>query len=413
MTAEMAGIEKQVLRIAKRKLGNVEPGGTLVGPRLGTGGGYSGIFLWDTAFTVLWAKYHTSDLPVENSLDNLYLLQEDDGFICREYTADGLPAWPKEHPISFAPPLLAWAELDLYAQLGRKERLARVFPNLKKHHEYCLDCFGRRDGLFIGDPWGSGMDNLPRWPRDFQGSDDCLSIREEKVHPSVLKWFRESVRGSRAACWNEQARYIDMSAQMAFNASCLKRMALLLDAPIDAEMYSRQHEAIGSAINERCWDARHQFYFDLGYGARIPRFHIGAYWTLMAGVVPQNRLDGFLGHLRNPNRFGRPVPVPSLAADEPDYRKDGGYWLGSSWPPTTYMVLRGLRAVGDEDTAIALAGKYFDATRTVFKNTGTFWENLSPETPAPGSQSVPDFCGWAGLGPVAVAREFVSTGNRS
>lgn len=413
MTEKTTDIERQALRISLSKLGNVEPGGTLIGPRLGTGGGFTGIFLWDTAFTVLWAKYHTDKLPVENSLDNLYLLQDDDGFICREYTADGVRVWPPKHPISFAPPVLAWAELDLYAQIGDKERIARVYPNLKKHHQYCLDCFGKKDGLFIGDPWGSGMDNLPRWPRDFRGGDECLTLRDEEIHPSVLSWFREAVRGSLGASWNEQARYIDMSAQMAFNADCLKRIASLLDAPADAEIYSRQHDAIGNAINERCWDTNHQFYFDLGYGARIPRFHIGAYWTLIAGVVPQDRLDGFIAHLRDPNRFARPVPVPSLAADDPEYRGDGGYWLGSSWSPTTYMVLRGLRAVGDEDTALAIAGKHMDAVRAVYNNTGTFWENLAPESPVPGNPAGPDFCGWAGLGPVAIAREFMNAGNMS
>jgi glycogen debranching enzyme len=413
MTTEITDIEKRTLQIALRKLGYVEPGGKLVGPRFGTGGGYSGIFLWDTAFTVLWAKYHTDKLPVENSLDNLYLLQDDDGFICREFTADGIPVWPKDHPISFAPPLLTWAELDLYEQLGNKERIARVYPNLKKHHQYCLECFGRKDGLFIGDPWGSGMDNLPRWPRDFDGRGACLTIRNDEVHPSVLRWFSDTVQGSLGASWNQQGRYVDMSAQMAFNANCLSQIAVLLDAPGDAQMFTRQHNAIGDAINERCWDADCQFYFDLGYDARIPRFHVGAYWTLIAGVVPQDRLDGFLSHLRNPDRFARPVPVPSLAADDPDYVGAGGYWRGSSWPPTTYMVLRGLRAVGDEDTALAIAEKYIDATRAVFDNTGTFWENLAPESPAPGNQAGPDFCGWAGLGPVAIVREFMNAENMS
>ena len=409
MKTEFTELEKHTLRIAMNKLGQVDPGGKLLGPRLGTGGGFSGIFLWDTAFTVLWAKYHTDQLPVENSLDNLYRLQDDDGFICRQFTADGIPVWPKQHPISFAPPLLAWAELDLYAQLGNKERMARVYPNLKKHHQYCLECFGREDGLFIGDPWGSGMDNLPRWPRDFQGRDECLVLREEDVHDSSREWFKRRVRGSLGGAWNQQARYIDLSAQMAFNADCLRRMALLLDAPADAAAYARQHDAIGGAINERCWDSDRQFYFDLGYGARIPRFHVGAYWTLIAGIVPQDRLDGFLAHLSNPNRFARPVPVPVLSADDPEYRGDGGYWLGSSWPPTTYMVLRGLRAVDAEDLARGIAGTYVEAIRTVFNQTGTFWENLAPESPAPGSSAGPDFCGWAGLGPVAVVREFLNS----
>lgn len=43
----------------------------------------------------------------------------------------------------------------------------------------------------------------------------------------------------------------------------------------------------------------------------------------------------------------------------------------------------------------------------VFNDTGTVWENYSPEEAAPGSPAKPDFCGWGGLGPVAVLFEFI------
>jgi hypothetical protein len=39
---------------------------------------------------------------------------------------------------------------------------------------------------------------------------------------------------------------------------------------------------------------------------------IGAYWTLLAGVVPQERLTKFVGHLDNPAEFKTPHRVPAL-----------------------------------------------------------------------------------------------------
>ena len=51
--------------------------------RLGTGGQFDNFFLWDTAFTVIWARYLTEELPVTSSLDNLYRVQAEDGFICQ------------------------------------------------------------------------------------------------------------------------------------------------------------------------------------------------------------------------------------------------------------------------------------------------------------------------------------------
>ena len=78
-------------------------------PRLATGGGFSGLFVWDTCFCVMWAKYDMT-LPVTTSLDNFYNLQTEDGAICREFSYDGKPAWNGCHPISWNPPLLSWAE---------------------------------------------------------------------------------------------------------------------------------------------------------------------------------------------------------------------------------------------------------------------------------------------------------------
>ena len=41
------------------------------------------IFLWDTCFIAAYAKYHPVALPIANALDNFYVRQDADGFICR------------------------------------------------------------------------------------------------------------------------------------------------------------------------------------------------------------------------------------------------------------------------------------------------------------------------------------------
>ncbi len=96
------------------------------------------IFLWDTCFIAVYAKYDQANLPITNALDNFYALQDPDGYICREYTAAGQPFWPKEHPVSINPPLLGFAELELYSQSGDKDRLGSVYPALKAFHGYIL-----------------------------------------------------------------------------------------------------------------------------------------------------------------------------------------------------------------------------------------------------------------------------------
>ena len=77
------------LRIADRKLDREGPFGPVLRPRLGTGGNFSDLFLWDTVFCIFWAKYHPERYPLENSLDNFYRLADVDGFISRQYLPTG------------------------------------------------------------------------------------------------------------------------------------------------------------------------------------------------------------------------------------------------------------------------------------------------------------------------------------
>ncbi len=405
---DFARLEQAALRIAREKLSDAACGDVIRAPRLGTGGHYDGIFLWDTAFTCMWAKYHLAELPVFTSLDNLYRLQNEDGFIFKEYSPEGQPEFPRYHPASFAPPILSWAEWDLYEFTGDQSRLARVYPHLRDFHRYCRAAFRMADGLYLGNHLGCGMDNLPRWPRDFAGEGEFIQLDPEHVHtPASRQWYCDRIRGSLAEKWNQQGRFIDMSAQMALDARLLARMAELLGHEEDRREFQNEHAELGRTINQRCWSDKHAFYFDLGFGQQVERFHIGAYWCLLAGIVPEENVETFCRHLVDPAKFGRPVPVPSLAADDPDYAPDGGYWRGSSWAPTTYMVLKGLQQVNRMDLAEKLALSYVQAVYDLLLETDTFWENIAPERAAPGNWSAPDFCGWSGLGAVSIPREFL------
>jgi glycogen debranching enzyme len=134
---------------------------------------------------------------------------------------------------------------------------------------------------------------------------------------------------------------------------------------------------------------------------------IGAFWALLAGVVPQERISSFVKHLEDPEKFGRPHRVPSLSADHPEYDPGGGYWLGGVWPPTNYMVLRGLDRAGYNDLAHEISREDLDHVVGVFEQTGTLWENYAPERTAPGNRAKDDFVGWSGLAPVAGLFEYV------
>ncbi len=374
------------------------------------------IFLWDTCFMVCFAKYHLDELPVYQALDNFYDQIEEDGYICREYRHDGSPLWSKDHPVSINPPLLAFAELEIYSVTKDKERLKKVYPILKKNFEFLVATYQMDDHLFYADTLGMGMDNIQRYPEGWDNNGNGMTHHElgEKLEsmsaPGEVKLntFIAEYPKTLQGLWNKQGRLVDFSCQMAMFADQLKTIAQTIDESNDVEGYSKIHENIAKAVNELCWNETDEIYYDLGFGKQIPRKHIGMYWALLGKVVPEDRMQPFLAHLENPKEFGRRTPLPALSADDIDYKGWGDYWRGGVWAPTSYMVLKGLTACGQHDLAKRLAKKTYNSIAEVFEATGTFWENYSPDLVSYGMPAKKDFCGWTALIPIAVYKEYIS-----
>lgn len=357
------------------------------------------IFLWDTCFIAPYAKYHLDRLPILNALDNFYMLQDPDGYICREYDRDGQPFWPKDHPVSINPPLLAFAELEVFSMTRDRARLARVYPSLLKNFDFLVARYRLDDGLFFSDAFGSGMDNIKRYPEGWQ--DDGEGIPLHQPHPDIFDYHELSAK------WNRQGRSVDFSAQMVLLARQLIRIGKLIGKTEDNKRLATFATDTSAALNAHCWSEADGYYYDLGYGQQIKRAHIGTFWTLWAGVAPRRRQERLIANLINPARFWRTVPVATMPADSPDFEPTGGYWHGAVWAPTNYMVLRGLETCGRHDLARQLARSYYSAVAEVYRRTGTFWENYAPDAPAPGKPAKPDFCGWSALAPITLWHEYI------
>ncbi|TAD98515.1 MAG: hypothetical protein EAZ97_10740 [Bacteroidetes bacterium] len=369
------------------------------------------IFLWDSCFMAAYAKYFMKELPIAQALDNFYMVQGADGFICREHFEDGKPYWNKQHPVSINPPLLAFAELELYSQSEDKDRLKMVYPKIKRNYEFLQKNYLQADGLYFADALGMGMDNVVRHPRDWK--DDKKGIAYKKIDPKIDY-------NSLQSFWNKQGRLVDFSSQMALLALNLKSIAGLIGQYDDLKKYETDYEALKTAINTKCWSEEDGFYFDLGYDKQIKRWHVGMYWALMAEIVPADKIDRFVFHLTDPKKFGTPVAIPTLSKDDPEYRAEGNYWLGGVWAPTTYMILRALQTAKKMDLAKKLAASFYDSVAQTYIDTKTFWEYYSPEKRVPGSFSQDyheevhrgkrgrdNFCGWTALAPISIYKEFI------
>lgn len=338
------------------------------------------LFMWDSSFIMMFCKYADHIFNFQKTLDNFYALQHKDGFICRENVEEnGEGIWNRFDPVSTGPNIMPWAEWEYFEQFGDTQRLADIFDPLLAYHNWLKENRTWRDGSYWSSGWGCGMDNQPRVQHGYSPTFS---------HAHMI--------------------WLDACLQQKISADILVRIARLLGREDETAPLIEESKSLTELINNKLWDENTAFYYDMWKNGELNMVKsIGAYWALLADIVPEERLKRFVDHLDNKAEFNRPHRPPTLSADHKDYDPKGGYWLGGVWAPTTYMTLKGLYKNGFYDLANKIAENHLENVVGVFEKTGTLWENYAPESMNNGDPSKPDFVGWTGLSPIAILFEFV------
>lgn len=341
------------------------------------------IFMWDSCFMLMFGKFGDRAFPFLRTLDNFYALQHKDGFISKEISeSDGSEKFTRFDPSSTGPNIMAWCEYEYYKITGDKTRLSKIFSPLLAYHQWFKENRTWRDGTYWSSGWGCGMDNMPRMREKDNMDVRCFS--------------------------NGHMVWVDTCMQQLMNCNILIKIGEVCGRSGETAELKQEKEKLTSIINEKLWDEETGFYYDLwSCDEKNMVKTIGSYWGLLADVVPANRIERFVAHLENEAEFKRPNRVPTLSADNEYYSADGNYWCGSVWAPTNYMVLQGLSRNGYHDLAFDIAKNAVENVAEVYKQTGTIWENYSPEYALSGNQAKSEFVGWSGLFPISMLIEYV------
>jgi hypothetical protein len=340
------------------------------------------LFMWDSSFIVMFGKYGARAFNFQKTLDNFYSHQHKDGFISRELCEFEPGERFARHDLSSTGPnILGWSEWEYYCQTGDAQRLEMIFDPLLAYHLWLKEHRTWRDGTYWSTGWGCGMDNQPRLEK---GYHVCFS------HGHMV--------------------WVDACIQQTLSAKILLQIADIIGRSDDENLSTLKEEikSLTAIINDKLWHDEDAFYYDLWKTGELNKVKsAGAYWALLADVIPKERLDKFVAHLNNPNEFNRPCRVPTLSADHPDYKDDGEYWRGGVWAPTNYMILKGLEKNGYENLAYDIAKNCLDNVISVFKSDQTLYENYAPEKASKGNPAKNDFVGWSGLFPISIMFEYV------
>lgn len=346
------------------------------------------IFMWDSCFMLMFGKYGDNVFNFQSTLDDFYCKQEPDGFICRQISEEtGKGKFFRHDPVSTGPEILAWCEWQYYQNYGDKERLRDVYYPLLCYHRWLKTYRRWKDGSYWSSGYGCGMDNMPR--HDLSNVSCQEDWRLECYFHSFLSW-------------------IDANCQAVLSCKELIKIAKELGIEDGVEELTQEIEFLTKFINEKMWNEEDKFYYDLRFDdSHLKVKTVAGYWALLADIVPESKRADFIAHLENEKEFNRPHRVPTLSADHPDYDPEGGYWNGSIWAPTNYMILAGLSRFGKDDLAYEIAKNHYENMLEVYRKTGTFWENYAPESANRGNASRADFVGWSGIIPITVFIEYI------
>lgn len=387
--AALTALFDYAFETAFRKVDYIEKAGWK--PQLTCYPGIGVIWQWDSCFMTLITNYANGTLDAFNNLDNLYRLQrESDGYISMAYTIESEKEAYDTGRIN--PPLYAWAEWQHYVITGDRSRFSAVAPKIAVLYAYIENHHRRACGLYwFDDPGSSGMDNSPRGE-----------------YPST------HLDGS-GVC------FVDLACQQALTADRLSKMYAVLGDREKAAFYAAENARICALINRYHWDEKTGFYYDFfarENAEKRPKLintkTVAVAWTLLCGAATGERFSRVLQHFLNEDEFYTRIPFASLSRDDLNYDPTGGYWLGSSWHPTNFVLLCAMCQNGYVKEARAAALQILHGMQAVYENAdfGGIWEAYSPEEYKPatlenGGLCQPEFVGWGGLMPITALIEIV------
>lgn len=270
-------------------------------------------WLWDSAFHAAGWRHLDPALALEQ-LGAVLAMQREDGFIPHRMAPEGGSDITQ-------PPVLAWGAAEVLALHPDRDWLEWAYPRLGRFVDWMMS--GRRtgDGLLAWQTTAidtcrcdeSGWDNSPRFDRS----------------PSPMA--------------------VDLNAFLARECRILAAFAGRLGRAADVARWDGLASVISARMDALLWDEGRGLYGDRGAGEAAPRplRTPAGLLPLLHGSVDAARARTMARTLADPDIFGTPLPLPSVAmADLRGLQATGDMWRGPVWININHQVVRGLQAAG-------------------------------------------------------------------
>ena len=254
---------------------------------------------------------------------------------------------------SIQPPVLATA-LERVYQATRDEAFRNhcLPPTVAFYDWLARERDPDGDGLLaIIQPDESGVDASPKF--------DPL-MRYPKDNRELVRWIRWLYDQYAPLRFNDRAILaldlfqVEEVLTNVFYILGLQSLSRLCRDAAQASALQVRAATVQAALIAKCYDERAGAFFDLAGNDEQPlrTLTITALAPLALPTLDSAIVARLLGHLRDPQTFALPYPIPSVAATEPTFipgNAHGFIWRGPSWINTNWLLGEGLRAHRAED----------------------------------------------------------------
>lgn len=327
---------------------------------------FNGFWSWDSwKHAVAIAQYDTE--LAQNQIHAMYDFQDEMGMIADCVYRDNLI---EEHNWrDTKPPLSAWAVWEVFQYSKDEDFLQTLFPKIEKYHSWWykyrdvdkngLCEYGSTDGSLIAAKWESGMDNAVRF-------DDAKMIKN----------------GLQGGSMNRES--VDLNSYLFAEKQYLAKIANHLGEKEKALEYEKEAKALQQTINNVFYDKENGWYFDVDIESKkqLKVFGAEGWIPLWAKIATPEQAAKMKEIMMDTTKFAVYIPFPTLAANHPKFKPEGGYWRGPVWLDQAWFAISGLKNYGYEKEATQFSHHLFDRLEGLKDDDLPIRENYHPLTGA-------------------------------
>jgi putative isomerase len=287
---------------------------------------YVGLWLWDSALHALAYRHVDPDLA-RNQIRAMLTYQLPNGMLPDAIYDEGL-VFTIDHPIAgevTKPPILSWAALKLHETNPDVAFLREIYPSMVRFNAWW---FGMNDddadGLVqYSHPYSSGLDDSPLW-------DSGMPVESP-----------------------------DINTYLALQMEAFSRIAEILGQTSESQMWQRRKTSLLRRMIKDMWDEEAGLFWALKDEEPIrvvTPFNLYPLWT---GALSEEMNERLIQHLTNPDEFGGPYMIPTVARNDATYDPQM-MWRGPVWANINYFFIEALNKIGRKELADELTRSTLD-----------------------------------------------------